>query len=67
MCIRFVTIRRIINKECICQKLQRSLRYLWVNYVQVAHEGAFFVEILGTLEWKVEGGFDVHPAIAERV
>ena len=67
MCIRFVTIRRIPKKECVCQKLQRSLRYLWVNSVQVAHEGAFYVNIQGTLEWKMGGGFDVHPAITERV
>ena len=50
MCIRFVTIRRIPKKECVCQKLQGSLRYLWVNSVQVTHEGASFVNIGGTLE-----------------
>ena len=42
MCIRFVTIRRIPKKECVCQKLQRGLRYLQVNFVQVAHESASF-------------------------
>ena len=35
MCIRFVTIRQIPKTECVCQKLQRSLRYLWVNSLQV--------------------------------
>ena len=50
MCIHFVTIGWIPKKECVCQKLQRSLRYLWVNSVQVAHEGASFVDIRGTME-----------------
>ena len=37
MCIRiFATVRQIPKNECACQKLQRNLRYLWVNYVQVA-------------------------------
>ena len=67
MCIRFVNIRRIPKKECVCQKLQRSLRYLWLNSIQVAHEGASFVNIGGTLELKMNGGFNVHPAITERV
>ena len=52
MCIRFVTIRRIPKKECVCQMLQGSLRYLLVNSVQVAHEGASFVNRVGTLELK---------------
>ena len=66
MCIRFATIRRISKKECVCQKLQRSLRYLWVNSVQVAHEGASFVDIRGTLEYKVGGRLNAHPTITER-
>ena len=50
MCIRFVTVRRILKKECVCHKLQRSLRYLWVNSVQVTPEGASsFVDMGGTL------------------
>ena len=32
--------------------LQGSLRYLLVNSVQVAHEGASFVNRVGTLELK---------------
>ena len=44
------TKRRIPKKECACPKLQRSLRYLRVNSVQVAHESASFVDIRGTLE-----------------
>ena len=67
MCIRFVTIRRIPKKECVCQKLQRSLRYLWVNSVQVAHEGASFADIRGTLEWKGGGGFDIHSTFTDSV
>ena len=68
MCIRFVTIRRIPKKECVCQMLQGSLRYLLVNSVQVAHEGASFVNIVGTLELKkMGGGLDVDPAITDRV
>ena len=67
MCIRFITIRRIPKMECFCQKLQRSLRYLWVNSVQVAHEGASFVNIRGKLEQKMGGEFDFHPAITERI
>ena len=65
MCIHFVTIRRIPKKDC--QKLQRSLRYLWVSSVQVTHEDASFVNIGGTLELKMSGGFDVHPSITETV
>ena len=45
MCISFVAVRRIPIKECVCQKFQRSLKYLWVNSVQVAHEGASLVDI----------------------
>ena len=45
VCIGLVTIRRIPKKECVCQKLQRRLRQLWVNYGQDAHEGASFVDI----------------------
>ena len=40
MYISFVTLKRAPKKECVCQKLQRSLRYLWVNSVQVTHEVA---------------------------
>ena len=40
MFIRFITIRRIPKNECVCQKLQKGLRYLWVNSVQVTYEGA---------------------------
>ena len=50
MCIWFDTIRRIPKKECVCQKLKRSLRYSWVNSVQVAREGASFVDIRSILE-----------------
>ena len=64
MCIHFATIRPIPKKKCVCQKLQRNL---WVNSVEVAHEGASFINIRGTLEWKMSGGFDVHPTITERV
>ena len=66
ICISFVTIRRIPKKEYVCQKFQRSLRYLWVISIQVTHEGASFVDIRGTLEYKVGGGFDVHLALTER-
>ena len=55
MYIHFVTIRRLPKKECVCQKLQKILRYLWVNFVQVVREGASFVYIRGTLEYKVGG------------
>ena len=65
MCILFATIRWIPKKECVCQT-QKSLRYLWVNSVQVAHEGASFVDIRGTLEYKVGGRLNAHPAITER-
>ena len=50
MYISFVTLRRAPKKECVFQKLQRSLRYLWVNSVQVTHEGATFGDIRGTLK-----------------
>ena len=50
-------MRRISKKECVNS----------VNSVQVAHEGAYFVNIRETLEQKMGGGFDVHPAITERI
>ena len=40
MCTRSVTIRRIPKKECVCQKPQRSPRYLRANPAQAAHEDA---------------------------
>ena len=43
------------------------MRYLSVNPVHVAHEGASFADIRGTLEWKVGGGFDVHPTFTDSV
>ena len=46
----FFTVRRIPKKECVCQKLQRSLRYLRVNSAQVAHEGTSSINIRGILE-----------------
>ena len=70
MCIRFFTIRRISQKECVCQQLQKKFEiflHLRVNSVQVAHEGASFVDTRRALESKVGGGFDVHPAVTEWV
>ena len=64
MCIRFVTLTRIAKKECVCQTLQRSLRYLRVNSIQVAYDHASFVDVRGTLEQTVGGGFNLHFAIA---
>ena len=48
-------------------EVAKKLRYLWVNSVQVAREATSSVDIQGTLEQKVGGGFDIHPAITERV
>ena len=50
MGIRFATVRRIHKKECGCQTLQKGLRYLWVNSVQITHEGSSSIDIRGTFE-----------------
>ena len=67
MCICFIIIRGIPKAKCVCQELQLILSYLWVNSVQVALEGTSFVDIRGTLMYRVGGGFNLHPIVTERV
>ena len=48
-------------------EVAEKLRYLWVNSVQVAYDGASFIDVRAILEWKVGGRFDIYAAITKSV